>query len=695
MRNFALDKVRNIGIMAHIDAGKTTTSERILFYTGVNRKLGETHDGAATMDYMEQERERGITITSAATTAVWKGHQINIIDTPGHVDFTVEVERSLRVLDGAVAVFCAKGGVEPQSENVWRQANKYKVPRIAFVNKMDINGADFDHAVQMMHERLHTNAVPISLPIGKESDFEGVIDLVRQIALYYSEDDKGVTIFEKEIPENMKAKAEAARAKMLEEAANFDDAIFEKVIGEEQDAITVEELKKAIRKGTIEMLMTPVLCGSAYRNKGVQLLLDSVVDYLPCPLDVPSIDGVNPRNDEKEYRHPSDSEPFSALVFKILTDPFVGKLSFIRIYSGQLETGTTVFNPGKDTNERIARILRMNADERVDLTDAHTGDIVAIVGLKNSTTGDTLCEKNRQIVLENMIFPEPVVKVAIEPKSKASQDRMNLAIQKMQEEDPTFKAYTDKETGQCIIGGMGELHLDIIVDRMFREFKVEANVGKPQVSYRETITRASRAQGKFIRQSGGHGQYGDITIELEPNPEKGLEFENATVGGVVTKEFVNAAIEGIKEAAKGGIVAGYEVVDFKVRIVDGSMHEVDSSEMAFKIAGSIAFKDAAAKAAPTLLEPIMNVEVNTPDDYLGDVMGNLNGRRGAIKSMEMRNNIQVIDSEVPLSEMFGYSNALRSLSQGRATFTMLFGHYAIVPKSVSEKIVGEAKDSKK
>lgn len=688
-RNFALDKVRNIGIMAHIDAGKTTTTERILFYTGMTRKLGEVHDGAAVMDYMVQERERGITITSAATTTVWKGHQINIIDTPGHVDFSVEVERSLRVLDGAVAVFCAKGGVEPQSENVWRQANTYKVPRIAFVNKMDINGANFDNVVRMMHERLRTNAVPVVLPIGSESDFKGIVDLISMKALYYSGEDNGITVTESDIPADMAERAAEARRKLVEEAANFDDAIFEKCIMDESESVTEEELKKAIRKGTVEMAMTPVLCGSSYRNKGIQRLLDAIVDFLPAPTDVPSITGKNPSVDRDEVRHPGDDEPFSALVFKILTDEYVGKLAFIRIYSGTIKTGMMVFNPGKNENERIGRILRMNADDREDLTEAGAGDIVALVGLKKSTTGDTLCDKSHQIVLENMVFPEPVIKVAIEPKTKASQERMNTAIMKLQEEDPTFKAYTDKDTGQIIIAGMGELHLEIIVDRMFREFRVEANVGKPQVSYRETITRPSKAEGKFVRQTGGHGQYGHCVIELEPNPGGGYEFSNETVGGVVPKEFANAVSEGIKEAAKAGIMAGYEVVDFKVRLVDGSTHEVDSSEMAFRVAGSMAFRNAAEKAKPILLEPIMKVEIDVPDEYVGDVMSNLNSRRGSVRGMEMKNGIQAIESDVPLSEMFGYATTLRSITQGRATFTMLFDHYAEVPQSIAEKVTGK------
>ena len=539
-RGFALNKVRNIGIMAHIDAGKTTTTERILFYTGMIRKLGEVHDGAAVMDYMVQERERGITITSAATTTVWKGHQINIIDTPGHVDFSVEVERSLRVLDGAVAVFCAKGGVEPQSENVWRQANTYKVPRIAFVNKMDINGADFDRVVRMMHDRLHTNAVPVVLPIGKESDFEGIIDLVQCEAVYYSAADNGMKEEVREIPAAYLDSFKAARARLIEEAANFDDGIFEKCISEETDKVTAEELIAAIRKGTVEMGMTPVLCGSSYRNKGIQRLLDAIVNYLPSPTDIASITGKNPRVDREEVRHPGDNEPFSALVFKILTDEYVGKLAFIRIYSGQIKTGTMVYNSVKDTNERVGRILRMNADDREDLTEAYAGDIVALVGLKNSTTGDTLCDKSHQIVLENMVFPDPVIKVAIEPKTKASQERMTSAILKLQEEDPTFKSYTDKDTGQIIIAGMGELHLEIIVDRMFREFRVEANVGKPQVSYRETVKKSARAEGKFVRQTGGHGQYGHCVIEIEPNPDGGYEFSNETVGGVTVPKWLSA-----------------------------------------------------------------------------------------------------------------------------------------------------------
>ena len=687
-RAFALDKVRNIGIMAHIDAGKTTTTERILFYTGMTRKLGEVHDGAAVMDYMAQERERGITITSAATTTVWKGHQINIIDTPGHVDFSVEVERSLRVLDGAVAVFCAKGGVEPQSENVWRQANTYKVPRIAFVNKMDINGADFPRVIKMMHERLHTNAVPVVLPIGSESSFEGIIDLVKNEAVYYSAADNGMHEEVREIPAEYREQAAAARAKLIEEAASFDDAILEKVVLEESESISEEELVTAIRKGTVQMGMTPVLCGSSYRNKGIQRLLDAIVGYLPSPVDIPAITGRNPRVDREEVRHPGDDQPFSALVFKILTDEYVGKLEFIRIYSGQIKTGMMVYNSVKNVNERIGRILRMNADAREDLTEAYAGDIVALVGLKVSTTGDTLCDKSHQIVLENMVFPDPVIKVAIEPKTKASQERMTAAILKLQEEDPTFKSYTDKDTGQIIIAGMGELHLEIIVDRMLREFKVEANVGKPQVSYRETVTKSAHAEGRFVRQTGGHGQYGHCVIDLEPNPGGGYEFSNETVGGVVPKEFANAVCEGIREAAKAGVLAGYEMVDFKVRLVDGSTHEVDSSEMAFRIAGSMAFREAASKAAPVLLEPVMKVEVDVPDEYIGDVMSSLNSRRGSVRGMELRGGNQAVECDVPLSEMFGYATTLRSLTQGRGTFTMLFDHYAEVPQSIAEKVTG-------
>ena len=693
-RKYALDKVRNIGIMAHIDAGKTTTTERILYYTGVNRKLGETHDGSATMDYMEQERERGITITSAATTAVWKGHQINIIDTPGHVDFTVEVERSLRVLDGAVAVFCAKGGVEPQSENVWRQANTYKVPRIAFVNKMDINGADFYNAVKMMRERLNANAVPITLPIGKESEFEGVIDLLTMQAFYYDQKDKGVTFYTKEIPAEYKDLANEYRLKMLEAAADFDENIFEKIIMEDYDSITMDELKAAIRKGTIEMKLNPVLCGSSYKNTGVQLMLDAVVDFLPAPTDVASIEGINPKNGQPELRHPGEKEPFSALVFKILTDEFVGKLSFIRIYSGTLTTGSMVYNTVKGENERIGRILRMNADNREDIEEAYAGDIVAVIGLKKSTTGDTLSDKNNQIILENMVFPDPVIKVAIEPKSKASQERMNMAIIKLQEEDPTFKAYTDKETGQTIIAGMGELHLEVIVDRLLREFKVEANVGAPQVAYKETFTKAVDVDSKYAKQSGGRGQYGHCKVKFEPmdpNGEEQFIFESTVVGGAIPKEYIPAVGEGIEEAAKAGILGGYPVLGVKANVYDGSYHEVDSSEMAFKIAGSMGFKSGAEKANPVILEPYMKVEITVPEEYMGDVIGDVNSRRGKMEGMEARNGMQIIRAFIPLAEMFGYATTLRSITQGRGTFSMQFSRYEEAPRFVAEQLTKTSK----
>ena len=686
-RTFTLDKIRNIGIMAHIDAGKTTTSERILFYTGRIHRTGETHEGAAVMDWMVQEQERGITITSAATTTQWKGHRINLIDTPGHVDFTVEVERSLRILDGAVALFCAKGGVEPQSETVWRQADKYHVPRLAFVNKMDILGANFHNAVNMMRERLKTNAVPIELPIGKESDFIGVIDLVTNKAVIYK-DEQGIQFDVVDIPENMKAEAEQARYELIEAVADFDDTILEKCL--EGQEVTAEELRPAIRKATISLKMTPVLCGSAYRNKGVQSLLDAIIEYLPSPLDIPSITGTNPRTDKVEARHSDDKEPFAALLFKVMADPFVGKLAFTRIYSGVLKSGSYIYNANKDKKERVGRILRMHANNREDLEEAYAGDIIAIVGLKESGTGDTLCDQAHPISLESMEFPEPVIRVAIEPKTKAGQEKMGIALQKLSEEDPTFKAYTDKETGQTIIAGMGELHLEIIVDRLLREFKVEANVGQPQVAYRETIRKSVKKQGKFVRQSGGKGQYGDCTIILEPQePGKGYEFVDETVGGCIPKEYIPAISAGIKEAAQSGVLAGYEVVDFKVRLIEGSYHEVDSSEMAYKIAGSIAFKEAAKEAAPVLLEPIMSVEVILPEEYLGAGMGSITGRRGQLKGTEIRNGSQVIDAEVPLSEMFGYATALRSLTQGRANFTMQFSHYAEVPKSVSEKIIGK------
>lgn len=687
MRNIKLENMRNIGIMAHIDAGKTTTSERILYYTGRTHKLGEVHEGAATMDWMEQEQERGITITSAATTTYWKGHMINLIDTPGHVDFTVEVERSLRILDGAVALFCAKGGVEPQSETVWRQADKYHVPRLAFVNKMDIKGANFFNAVEMMRERLKANAVPIELPIGKEEEFKGVIDLVEDKAVIYK-DDLGKEFDVIEVPAEFKESAEEARTELIEAVSDFDDDIAMKYL--EGKYVSAEELRPAIRKATIALKMTPVLCGSSYRNKGVQSLLDAIVAYLPSPVDVPSIEGKNPKTDKTEFRKSSDSEPASVLLFKIMTDPYVGKLAFVRIYSGKITTGSYIYNANKDKKERIGRLLRMHANNRQDIEEAYAGDIVAIVGLKDSTTGDTLCDQAHPIILESMVFPEPVIRVAIEPKTKAGQEKMGIALQKLSEEDPTFKAYTDKETGQTIIAGMGELHLEIIVDRMMREFKVEANVGKPQVAYRETITKSSKKEGKFVRQSGGKGQYGDAVIILEPQEAgKGYEFVDETVGGAIPKEYIPAVNAGIQEAALSGVLAGYEMVDFKARLVDGSYHEVDSSEMAFKIAGSMAFKEAARSADPVLLEPIMKVEVITPDEYMGDVVASVVGRRGAIKGMEMRNGMQVIDAECPLSEMFGYATGLRSSTQGRASFNMQFSHYAEVPKSVAEKVVGK------
>ncbi|MEG2453667.1 MAG: elongation factor G, partial [Clostridia bacterium] len=622
-RAIALEKVRNIGIMAHIDAGKTTTTERILFYTGKNHRMGETHEGAATMDWMAQEQERGITITSAATTAYWKEHRINIIDTPGHVDFSVEVERSLRILDGAVALFCAKGGVEPQSEAVWRQANKYNVPRLAFVNKMDITGANFENAVQMMHDRLKANAVPIELPIGNEGDFVGVINLVANNAVIYR-DELGTQYDVVDVPENLREKTDAARLALMEAVADFDDSILEKFL-DGQD-ISAEELKPAIRKATISLKIVPVLCGSAYRNKGVQSLLDAIIDYLPSPQDKECITGTNPKTDEEDVRHPNDEQPFSALLFKVMTDPFVGRLAFIRIYSGILQTGMTIMNAARGKRERIGRILRMHANNREDIEEASTGDIVAVVGLKESSTGDTLCDMQKPIILENMDFPEPVIKVAIEPKTKAGQEKMGLALQKLAEEDPTFKAYTDRETGQTIIAGMGELHLEIIVDRLLREFKVEANVGRPQVAYRETITKTVKQQGRYVRQSGGKGQYGDCTVIFEPNEAgKGFVFEDKTVGGSIPKEYIPAIETGIREAAQGGIIAGYELVDFKATVVDGSYHDVDSSEIAYRIAGSQAFKEGAKNANPVLLEPIMKVEVTTPEEYLGDCMATING----------------------------------------------------------------------
>lgn len=686
-REIALENIRNIGIMAHIDAGKTTTTERILFYTGRVHKLGETHEGTATMDWMEQEQERGITITSAATTAYWKNHRINIIDTPGHVDFSVEVERSLRILDGAVALFCAKGGVEPQSEAVWRQADKYRVPRLAFVNKMDITGANFDNAVRMMHERLKANAVPIELPIGSEADFKGVVDLVANHAIIYK-DELGVNVEIVDIPDDMKEIAEEARTTLIEAVSDFDDTIMEEFLDGKE--ITAEELKPAIRKTTIALKMVPVLCGSSYRNKGVQNLLDAIVEYLPSPLDIPSIEGVNPKTDKEELRHSSDSEPLSALLFKIMTDPFVGRIAFVRLYSGTMRTGMTLINATKGKRERIGRILRMHANNRQDIEEAYAGDIVAVVGLKESSTGDTLCDMNHPIILEQMTFPEPVIRVAIEPKTKAGQEKMGIALQKLSEEDPTFKAYTDQETGQTIIAGMGELHLEVIVDRMLREFHVEANVGKPQVAYRETITKTVKKQGKYVRQSGGKGQYGDCTVVFEPlEAGSGFKFEDQTVGGCIPKEYIPAIEYGIREASRSGVLAGYETVDFKATVVDGSYHDVDSSEIAYRIAASMAFKEGCKEAGPILLEPIMKVEVTTPEDYLGDCMGSITGRRGEIAGMEPNNGIYQIDARVPLSEMFGYATNLRSITQGRANFTMFFSHYKEVPKSITEKILGK------
>ena len=686
-RSHPLDKVRNIGIMAHIDAGKTTTSERILFYTGRTHRLGEVHEGAATMDWMEEEQERGITITSAATTCQWKGYRINLIDTPGHVDFTVEVERSLRVLDGAVAVFCAKGGVEPQSETVWRQASKYHVPRIAYINKMDITGANFHRVVEMMRTRLGAKAVPIQLPIGKENTFRGIIDLVRMKAeVYY--DDEGKDIREEEIPADLLEEAKTLREEMVEAAAEQNDELMEKfLVGEE---LTEDEIVSALRAGTLSCSLTPVLCGTSYRNKGVQPLLDAVLAYLPSPLDVPPVHGVTKDGEKEEIRHASDEEPFSALAFKIAADPFVGKLAFFRVYSGTISSGSYVYNSTKKKRERFSRIVMMHANHREDVETVYSGEIAAAVGLKETTTGDTLCAEGRPIVLESMEFPDPVIQVAIEPKTKAGQDKMALALQRLAEEDPTFKTYTDQETGQTIIAGMGELHLEIIVDRMLREFKVEAVVGKPQVAYRETITKPVTAEGRFVRQTGGHGQYGHCVIELTPQePGAGYTFENRIVGGVIPKEFIAPIDAGIQEAAGSGLLGGFEVVDFKAAVIDGSYHDVDSSEMAFKIAGSMAFKEALAKADERLLEPMMKVETIVPDQYLGDVVGDINARRGRIDNIESRLGEQSVHCFVPLSEMFGYATDLRSRTQGRGMYTMQFDHYEEVPKSVAEKVVGK------
>ena len=692
-RQVSLEKTRNIGIMAHIDAGKTTTTERILYYTGVNHKIGETHDGASTMDWMEQEKERGITITSAATTAFWFGskhqydkHRINIIDTPGHVDFTVEVERSLRVLDGSVTVLCAKGGVEPQSETVWRQADNYGVPRMVYVNKMDIMGANFYHVVQMMKDRLKCNAVPIQLPIGAESDFRGIVDLVTMKAeIYHNED--GTDYSEEEIPEEMQDLANEYHEKLIESVAELDEDLMEKYFGGEE--LTIDEIKSTIRKATIDNTMVPVTCGSSYRNKGVQMLLDAIVDYMPAPTDVPAIKGVDPETGDEVERPSSDKEPFAALAFKIATDPFVGKLCFFRVYSGTVSAGTTVYNSVKDTNERLGRILQMHANDRKDIDCVYAGDIAAAVGLKNTTTGDTLCDEKAPVILESMEFPDPVIRVAIEPKTKAGQEKMGIALAKLAEEDPTFKAYTDEETGQTIIAGMGELHLEIIVDRLLREFKVEANIGAPQVAYKETIRKEASVDEKYARQSGGKGQYGHVKINIYPNKDKGYEFVNNIVGGAIPKEYIPAVDQGIQGAMLSGVVAGYNVVDVKVELYDGSYHEVDSSEMAFKIAGSMAFKNAMKKADPVLLEPIMKVTVITPEEYLGDVIGDLNSRRGMIQSMEADNGVQRVIAHVPLSEMFGYATDMRSKTQGRGQYVMEPDTYAEVPKNIAEKIMSE------
>ena len=686
-RKVSLEKTRNIGIMAHIDAGKTTTTERSLYYTGDNSTLGETHEGTATMDWMEQEQERGITITSAATTCFWKNHRINIIDTPGHVDFTVEVERSLRVLDGSVTVMCAKGGVEPQSETVWRQADHYHVPRMIYVNKMDIMGADFYNVLRMIDERLKCNAVPIQLPIGKEAEFRGIIDLVEMNAdVYYDEMGKDMRV--EEIPEDMRELAEEYREKLLDAVSMFDDEIMEMYL--EGKEIPTAKIRAAIRKATVAVEMIPVVCGTSYRNKGVQKLLDAIVDYMPAPTDIPAIEGINPKTDEEDKREPSDDEPFSALAFKIMTDPYVGRLSFFRVYSGTLNTGSSVLNSTKNVRERMGRILQMHANHREDIETVYSGDIAAAVGLKNTTTGDTLCDEKHPIILESMEFPEPVIRVAIEPKTKAGQEKMGIALMKLAEEDPTFKTYTDEETGQTIIAGMGELHLEIIVDRLLREFKVEANVGAPQVAYKETITKAVDQDTKYARQSGGKGQYGHVKIHVEPNESgKGYEFVNATVGGSVPKEYIPAVDAGIQGAMLAGVLAGYPVVDVKVTLYDGSYHEVDSSEMAFKIAGSMAFKEACQKAGPTLLEPIMKVSVIVPDEYMGDVIGDLNSRRGQIQGFEARSGAQQIDAFVPLAEMFGYATDLRSRTQGRGQYTMEPSHYIEIPKSIQEKIIDQ------
>jgi len=688
-RAFSLKDTRNIGIMAHIDAGKTTATERILFYTGKIHKIGDTHDGNSQMDWMEQEQERGITITSAATTAEWKKHRINIIDTPGHVDFTVEVERSLRVLDGSVAVLDAQSGVEPQTETVWRQATTYGVPRIVFVNKMDKTGADFLYSVGTIHDRLQANAHPIQLPIGAEDQFEGVIDLVEMKAIY-NEGSVGENLVEKEIPAELQDQAEEYREKLIEAVAEFDEEFMEKYLGGEE--ITVDELKAAIRKATLSVEFFPVVCGSAFKYKGVQPMLDAVVEYLPSPLDVPAIKGIDPSTDEEVERHSSDEEPFSALAFKVMTDPFVGKLTFFRVYSGILSSGSYVKNSTKGKRERVGRILQMHANTRNEISEVYAGDIAAAVGLKDTTTGDTLCDEKNEVILESMEFPEPVIQLSVEPKSKADQDKMATALQKLQEEDPTFRAGTDEETGQVIIAGMGELHLDIIVDRMRREFKVECTVGAPMVSYRETFKQPAQVQGKFTRQSGGRGQYGDVWIEFTPNePGAGFEFENAIVGGVVPREYIPAVEAGLKDSMANGVLAGYELIDVKAKLFDGSYHDVDSSEMAFKVAASLALKEAAKKCNPVILEPIMKVEVVMPEEYLGDIMGDITSRRGRVEGMEARGNAQVVSAQVPLSEMFGYATSLRSSTQGRGTYSMVFDHYEEVPKSISEEIIKKNK----
>lgn len=688
MKRVPLEKIRNIGIMAHIDAGKTTTTERILFYTGRTHKIGEVHEGTATMDFMPQEQERGITITSAATTCFWREHRINIIDTPGHVDFTVEVERSLRVLDGAIAIFCAVGGVEPQSETVWRQADRYGVPRIAYVNKMDRVGANFLAVVEQMKDRLYTNPVLIQLPIGSEESFQGVIDLIKMKAVYWT-DDLGVNYEYRDIPEEYRDQAEEYRSQLLEHAAEFDDALMLKYL--EGDEITEGEIKSALRKGTLEAKITPVLCGASFRNKGVQPLLDAVVDFLPSPLDLPPVEGVNPKTGEEVKRNPDENEPFVALAFKVMVDPYVGRLTFFRVYSGKLKAGSYVYNATKDKDERVSRILLMHANKREEREDATAGEIVAAIGLKSTTTGDTLCDKNAPIILEKMEFPEPVINVAIEPKTKADQDKLSSALNKLSEEDPTFRVTYDEETGQTIIWGMGELHLEIIVDRLVREFNVGANVGRPQVAYRETITRpVSNIEGKYIRQTGGRGQYGHVVINLEPSPDKTFVFEDKIVGGVIPKEFIPAVEKGVREALESGVLAGYPVVNVKVTLIDGSYHPVDSSDIAFKIAGSMAMKEAMMKAAPVLLEPIMKVEVVCPEEYMGDVIGDLNSRRARIEAIERKGNLQAIRALVPLSEMFGYATDIRSLTQGRASFVMQFDRYEQVPSNIAQEIIARS-----